>query len=158
MAYHPPTLDPGLPPSFVGFPVDKKYKYIINWVKIYPPDLPDMTMKAKKEMFMNDASMEYFSKFPSYANRTIPIIYEYEDKYPIRDYCAYLTINDGKFERCCQPINSRIKRFNRPYCKEHATVKCYYCDSDKYVRHPFRPNFDFYYRGGDVLLCDKCGS
>ena len=89
---------------------------------------------------------------------SFPIIYEYDDKYPIRDYCGYLTINDGKVERCCQPINSRIKRFNRPYCKEHATVKCYYCNSGNYVRHPFRPNFDFYYRSGDVLLCDKCGS
>ena len=161
MAYHPPTLDPSSPnPSFVGFLVDEKHKHIIYWFKIYPPDsdLRDKTMKAKKELFMTDASMEYFSKCSSYANRTIPIIYEYEDKYPIRDYCAYLTINDGKFERCCQPIASRIKRFNRPYCKEHATVKCYYCDSDKYVRDPFRPNFDFYYRGGDVLLCDKCGS
>ena len=115
-------------------------------------------MKAKKEMFMNDASMEYFSKFPSYANRTIPIIYEYNNEYPIRDYCAYLTFNNGKFERCCKPINSRIKRFNRPYCKEHATVKCHYCDSDKYVRHPFRDNSLFYFLSTDVLLCDKCGS
>lgn len=100
-------------------------------------------MKAKKDMFMNDASIEYFSKFPSYANRTIPIIYEYEDNYPIRDYCAYLTFNNGKFERRCQPINSRIKRFNRPYCKEHSTLKCYYCNSGTHVRHPFRQNSDF---------------
>ena len=159
MAHHPPTLDPSSPnPSFVGFLVDKKYKDIIHWVNTYPHDLRDMSIKAKKELFMNDASMQYFNKFPSYANRTIPIIYEYEDKYPIRDYCAYLTRNDGKFERCCQPINSRIKRFNRPYCKKHATVKCYYCNSDKYVRDPFRPNFYFYFMSGNVLLCDKCGS
>ena len=63
MAYHPPTLDPGLPPSFVGFLVDKNIKDIIHWVKIYPPDLPDMTMKAREDMFMNDASMSILVSF-----------------------------------------------------------------------------------------------
>ena len=159
MAYLPPTLDTGVPtPSFVGFLVDKNNKDIVRWVKIYPHDLRDKTMKTKKELFMTDASMEYFNKFPSYANRTIPIIYEYEDKYPIRDFCAYLTLNNGKVERCCQPIASRIKRFNRPYCKEHATLKCYYCDSDKYVRHPFRDNSFFYFINGWGIECDECTS
>lgn len=158
MDYQPPTLDIYSPPSFVGILVDKKNNGILHLVNTYPNDLPDMTMKAKKELIMNDASMKYFSKFPSYASRTIPIIYEYDKTYPISDYCAYLKFNDGKIERCCKPINSRIKRFNRPYCREHATLKCYYCGSDKYVRNRFRDNSLFYFLSGNILLCDKCGS
>ena len=60
MAYNPPTLDPSLPnPSFVGFLVDEKHKHIIYWVKIYPHDLPVMTMKAKKELFMKKFCSNY---------------------------------------------------------------------------------------------------
>ena len=146
------NLEPSFGNPYIGFLFDK-YKNV-RYHKIY--QYSDISIKKKKEIFMNHVSIN-FNRFPSDTHNVYPIIYEYNDK-PISDYCAYLTINDGKIERCCKPIGNRIKKFNRPFCKEHATLKCYYCNTSSHLRNPFRDNWDFYSNDSIVLLCDECGS